>query len=122
MPIQVLNTRHPSAGEQIANGLVKGINHWTDRKTRQQEYKQQIATQTVAQERLMEFAHQQRLQEITYQQRSQKPKGLISHRPRTCTSTNGIGFLSGSAVFSAIAILIVAGMAMLILIKPTDKV
>lgn len=102
MPLYILEPQ-PSVGEQIVGGLIVGacvgIASWFGHKAAQKNYKQQVATQTAAQERLMEVAHQQRIQEITYIQQIETQKQIIAQREKTIYT--GLFFVIAIILFTA---------------------
>lgn len=116
------NTGKRSAGEQIAHGVVNGINDWAKRKIDQQTYEQQIAAQVAGQERLMQVAHQQKLQEMAYQKQIKTRKKVVVYHLKTTHPTNEIATLPGPViVVSVIAILFITGMAAVILLNPNKN-
>lgn len=72
MSVQVI----PNLGAfgAAGKGLAQGLNKWAERKLRQAEYEEQVATQ----QQLMELAHRQRLQEMAYQQQLETQKQIIT--------------------------------------------
>lgn len=121
MPLYILPARETfSSG--FCRGLAQGINDWAQRRANQQAHEEQVTTQVLAQQRLMDLAHQQRLQEMAFQQQIESQKRTVVHHEKIIHSTSEIGAMSGTVIlFSIVAILFIATLATLNTFNTSQK-